>query len=130
MFHPLAIMGFAFLVAAVPSTVPEETEPATAETPGSTGLQVVIDPVSGRIVSEPTDAELGRLAEGVAIERRRSAWELRGFSLPTGGRGVYLDGWADHSLAVEVTADGQIRTLCSQGDRHTSTTRRHGGNER
>lgn len=130
MLRFLPIMGFACLLAAVPPMAPEKAEPENPETVGSAGLKVVIDPVSGRIVSEPTDAELERLSDEVAVERRRSAWELRGFSLPTGGRGVFLDGWADHSLAVEVSAEGEIREVCSQGERHSPTTERREDNER
>lgn len=131
----LPTLGLACFVAPAPPTS-ETTEPAAPEvveavaTVGGSGFQVVIDPVTGQIVNNPTDAELERLSEGVAVEKRRSAWELREFSLPGGGRGVFLDGWADHSLAVEVTAEGRLRVVCSQGDRHTTTTAHPEANER
>ena len=130
----LPTLGLACFVAPTPPmsattepAAPEVVEPV--ENVGGSGFQVVIDPVTGQIVNNPTDAELERLSEGVAVERRRSAWELREFSLPGGGRGVFLDGWADHSLAVEVTAEG-LRVVCSQGDRHTTTTAPPEANER
>ncbi len=130
MLHLLPILGFAVFLAAVPPTERERTEPATPEKGGTAGSQVVIDPATGRIVNEPTDGQLERLLDGVAVKRRRSAWELRSFSLPAGGRGVYLDGWADHSLAVEVTPEGQFRSVCSQGDHPPPRTERNEANER
>ncbi len=132
----LPTLGLACFTTAAPP-IPSETleadaaaVPEAVETVASAGFQAVIDPVTGQIVNNPTDAELERLSEGVAVQKRRSAWELRDFALPTGGRGVFLDGWADHSLAVEVTAQGQIRAVCSQGDQHTPATARPEANER
>lgn len=138
MFHLLPLLpllptlGLACFTTAAPPITSEtpEAAPEALETVASAGLQVVIDPVTGQIVDNPTEAELARLSEGVAVQKRRSAWELRGFSLPSGGRGVFLDGWADHSLAVAETADGQIRAVCSQGDQHTPATARLETNER
>ena len=143
MFHLLALLpllpllptpGFACFTTAGSPTASETTEAAAApkvvEIVAGAGFQAVIDPVTGRVVNNPTDAELERLSEGAAVQERRSAWELRDFSLPTGGRGVFLDGWADHSLAVEVTAEGQIRAVCSQGNQHTPATARPEANER
>lgn len=104
--------------------------PGTVEAVVGAGFQAIIDPVTGHIVNNPTDAELGRLSEGVAVRERRSAWELREFSLPAGGRGVFLDGWADHSMTVEITAEGEVRAVCSQGDQHTPPTARLETNER
>ena len=137
----LPILGFACFTAASPATRPEPSEPtredgvATISSPSASngaGLRVVIDPVTGDIVNNPTDSELRSLSrpiDGRADAKRRSAWELREFSLPSGGRGVVLDGWADHSLSVKVTADGRMQAVCSQGDRHGPATERPEANE-
>ena len=129
----LGLVCFTTTAPPITSQTPEADPaagPEALETVASAGFQAIIDPVTGHIVNNPTDAELERLSEGVAVQERRSAWELRGFSLPSGGRGVFLDGWADHSLVVERTAEGQIRAVCSQGDRHTPATARPEANER
>ena len=118
MIYLLSIVSFAFFAATAP---PPSTEVVNHEAPlqsANAGLQVVVDPISGQIVNNPTDGQLERVAEGIDIEARRSSWELREFRLSSGGRGVFLDGWADHSLRVEVAPDGQLRAVCSQGDAH------------
>ena len=130
MLHLLPIMGFAFLATIAPPPATDGVVLAAPAVANGAGLQVVFDPVSGRIVDNPTDAQLERLNRNVAIERRRSSWELREFRLPGGGWGVYLDGWADHSLAVEIAADGKARLVCSQGDDHTPGTTRSEDDER
>lgn len=91
------------------------------------GLQVVVDPATGEIIDNPTHLELERLPSGLTRQRRRSARELRDFPLAGGGRGVYLDGWADHSLKARVDGDGRLRLECSQGDEHP--TKAPGGEE-
>jgi hypothetical protein len=136
MFDLLPIVGLACFLASpvepapAPQKAVEQTEPAAPEAVRRAGLRVVRDPVTGRIVSEPTDAELAELPDLVLDQARRSAWELREFSLPNGGHGVYLDGWADHSLAVEVTAEGEFREVCTQGDRHLKTKGRSEASDR
>lgn len=114
----LPIMSLLLFLPAAPPVEPTGAEPASLEVGAVAGFQVVVDPATGRMVNNPTDLQLDRLAEGIAIERRRSSWELREFWLANGGRGVYLDGWADHSLNVEIGPEGQVRFACSQGDRH------------
>ena len=84
------------------------------------GLKVAVDPATGQIISEPTEADLEVLAEGARRVRRPSPYLLRSFDLDNGGEGVFLDGWADHALEVTVDADGTLRVACSQGDEHDS----------
>ena len=132
MTHMLQILGLACLTAATPASgatdgdVPRVAEASSEEdaaavapapTAPASGLRVVVDPETGRIVDEPTSAQIGRPSEGLVAKRRPSE-ELRSFSLPGGGKGVFLDGWADHSLAIEVSADGKMKSVCSQGDQH------------
>ncbi len=114
----LPIVGFTLLMTMSPPPASRDSDSIAPVASNDAGLQVLFDPVSGRIIDNPTDAQLGLLNKRVAIERRRSAWELREFSLPAGGWGVDLDGWADHSLAVEISANGTTRFLCSKGDDH------------
>ena len=118
MFHLLPIMGLTLIVAMAPQAASTEDGPVEGAAVGA-GLKVVVDPVTGRIVDSPSDAQLAALSAGLEAGRGRSAWELREFRMSGGGRGVYLDGWADHSLSVEVTADGDMRFMCSQGDDHS-----------
>ena len=118
---PLMVLA-SLAVPAAPATPPEpeEIETRAPEAPAPAGLRVVLDPETGEILNEPSYAALERLADGTAAEERRSAWDLREFRLPSGGRGVFLDGWADHSLKVTVDAEGKITAECSVGDRHGS----------
>ena len=118
MLYLFQILSLTVATATVPATS-VEVGPVTQE-PQRAGLEVVIDPATGRIIDNPTDLQLERVAEGIALERRRSSWELREFFLSNGGRGVYLDSWADHSLTVEVGPDGEMQLGCSRGDQHSS----------
>jgi len=122
MMRLFLILGIATLAAGQPAGEPipvvgEPARPEAAATPatGLAGLRVVRDPISGRLVEQPTPAQLGRLAAGAERSRRRPARELRRFSLPAGGEGVFLDGWADQSLAVERAADGSWHLRCAHG---------------
>jgi hypothetical protein len=117
MLHLLQILSLTAVAATVPATS-VEVGPVT-QAPQRAGLEVVIDPATGQIIDDPTDLQLERVSEGIALERRRSPWELREFFLSSGGRGVYLDGWADHSLTVNVGPDGEMRLGCSKGDQHS-----------
>ena len=117
MLHLLQILSLTVAAATVPATS-VEVGPVIQE-PQSAGLEVVIDPATGQIVDNPTDLQLERVSEGITLERRRSPWELREFFLSNGGRGVYLDGWADHSLTVEITPDGDMQLGCASGDEHS-----------
>ena len=94
------------------------------------GLKVAVDPATGRIIAQPTEADLEVLAEGIRIQRRGSTWELESFNLAHGGEGVFLDGWADHSLVVRRDAEGRLRVGCSAGDDHGSTEGETGENLR
>lgn len=82
------------------------------------GLRVYVDPETGELVGEPTEEQLEklRLESSTRLRERRSSWDLRHFSLRGGGRGVFLDGWADHELVVRRADDGSLRTVCSQGE--------------
>ena len=77
----LPIMSLLLFLPAAPPVEPTGAEPASLEVGAVAGFQVVVDPATGRIVNNPTDLQLDRLAEGIAIERRRSSWELREFRL-------------------------------------------------
>ncbi len=111
-------LGFLFLSVAV---VSPRLAGARAEE-GKPGLRVFVDPVTGELVSEPTDAQLVRLRSARAGREgrgeRRNSWELRRFPLRNGGEGVFLEGWADHELRVLRSEDGGLRVVCSQGDTH------------
>lgn len=133
MSQMLRILGIACLAAAAPAVAAATDDPtradersskaeasggeATSAAPAS-GLRVVVDPETGAIVENPSARQLEDLSETRRFAKRRPARELRSFPLATGGEGVFLDGWANHSLKVEVTSDGKLRTACSQGDRH------------
>jgi hypothetical protein len=121
MFHMLPMIGFTVFASMASPPALEKAEPVVSRGSNGTGLKVVIDPVSGQIVNNPTDAWLETATDEAILHRRRSSWELRTFRLPAGGLGVDLDGWADHSLTAEVAPDGQLRYVCSQGDRHADT---------
>jgi hypothetical protein len=85
------------------------------------GSRVFLDPETGRIISRPTGAQLEALGQGPeALRVRPSAWALRNFYLPGGGQGVFLDGWADHSLSVQRTANGELFFVCAHGDEDMS----------
>ena len=129
MLHLMSVMGFALFAAITSSAAISEVDVAPA-VGSNAGLEVFYDPVAGRIIDNPTDAQLGSMTKGVAIERRRSSWELRRFPLPANGWGVDLDGWADHSLVVEISADGTTRFVCSKGDDHSTRPTRNEDAER
>jgi hypothetical protein len=93
-----------------------------AEAPFEPGFKVAVDPVTGEIISQPTEADLEILAEGVRSVRRRSAWELRSFPLQHGGEGVFLDGWADQALEVRVDGEGNLQMTCGQDHDHDVET--------
>ena len=103
----------AVLAAARISTAELETAAASVRP----GLRVVMDPVTGEIVGQPTTAELGRLA-GSPFDQKRTDRDLRSFELPGGGEGVALEGWGHHALRVERAEDGSLRVVCAQGDDH------------
>ena len=90
---------------------------AVAPPTAASGLRVVMDPVTGEIVAQPTAEDLARL-ELPDRKNRRRAGELESFELPNGARGVALDGWAHHATRLERAPDGTFRVVCSQGDRH------------
>ena len=115
MLHTLTIIGF--LLMGPPSPAAE------AERATDVGLKVAVDPATGQIIAEPTEADLEVLAEGVRRIRRPSPYLLRSFKLDRGGEGVFLDGWADHALEVRVGADGKLRMVCAQGDEHDADGR-------
>lgn len=120
MFHIAHILSLALIAGASgPATPPDGAREASGHEQ-TAGLRVVVDPATGEIIDNPTSLELERLEEGVRVERRRSSWELREFYLSEGGSGVALEGWADHSLEIEIGPDGAMRTVCSQGDTHAS----------
>lgn len=123
MFRLLSILGVSLLTAASLADEPpsslDDTRAESSESSGETGLRAFFDPVTGEMISEPTAAQLEALGQGPESEiQRRSAWELPHFYLPGGGEGVFLDGWADHSLTVQRADEGGFRVVCSQGDEH------------
>lgn len=118
LFPLVSLFVLAAAASPLASATPAGGEPIDSKPARAAGLKVSIDPETGEINSNPTYEQLERLSDGGSIQPRRSAWELRGFALANGGRGVFLDGWADHSLRLEVTDDGSLRAACSQGDRH------------
>lgn len=81
------------------------------------GVRAVMDPATGEIVGQPEAADLTGPASRERVRRRR-AEELESFDLPSGARGVVLEGWADHATRLERGADGVLRLVCLQGDRH------------
>lgn len=112
MIEFIAMFGLLLFGAVTP-----EGTPVTVR--GEAGIKVVIDPATGRIIPEPTAADLETLSRGRRSERRGSMWELRRFALTHGGEGVFLDGWADHSLWVRQDGD-RIQVVCSLGHDHGS----------
>lgn len=123
MMHFLNILALAWLGAAAavspsasesPTELCEAAGAEPAQPPAaSAGLKVVVDPETGEIVDRPTRKQLQRLSEGLAPRQRPDSRELREFALPGGGQGVFLDGWADQSLAVEISAEGLPESTCS-----------------
>lgn len=111
MIHYVSLLGFFLLGASTPS------EEALSR-PAEAGVRVVVDPATGKIIAQPTTADLEARARSVKIERRRPASELEEFALAGGGKGVFLDGWADHSLEVTLGPDGRFEVACVQGDDH------------
>lgn len=95
-----------------------EVASVEAETSLDPGFKVVVDPATGEIIAQPTEADLEILAEGVRSVRRRSAWELRSFPLQHGGVGVFLDGWADQALEVRVDGEGNLHMTCGEDHDH------------
>lgn len=124
MIHALSIIGIICLAATVgPGTGPlvpvDDPTSLSLETAGQAGLKVVMDRATGRIVENPTSAELRALGSDESLSlSRRSAWDLRDFSLPGGGVGVALEKWAHHSLAVRRAENGDLQVRCIQGDVH------------
>lgn len=101
----------------VASTAAANSASSAAPPATAAGLRVVMNPVTGEIVGQPTAEDLARLDLPDRKNRRR-AGELESFDLPNGARGVALDGWAHHATRLERTPDGTFRVVCSQGDRH------------
>ena len=116
--HALQIMSLMLMTAAPVEVPAESVRAANPEEVGLSGFEVVVDPTTGRIINSPELLAPERRPDGVARERR-SSWDLRVFYLDGGGRGVELDGWADHALSVVVAEDGTMRLACSQGDDHS-----------
>jgi len=126
--HTLTLVGL-FFIATGPTPdehagasnaagrVAEETS-IEAEAPFAPGFKVAVDPVTGEIIAQPTEADLEILAEDVRSVRRRSAWELRSFPLQHGGEGVFLDGWADQALEVRVDGEGNLQMTCGEDHDH------------
>jgi hypothetical protein len=95
---------------------------ASAHSTMQSGLKIVMDPATGKILENPTAAELQTISSGQALRLpRRSSWDLRAFPLDGGGEGVVLDEWAHHSLTVTRTDHGEFRVQCAQGDAHQSS---------
>lgn len=111
MFQLIPVFGLLVLGAMAPAEVPLQAH-------GEAGLKVVVDPATGRIIAEPTAADLENLSAGRRIERRQSMWGLRRFGLAHGGEGVFLDGWADHAFVARRDAEGRLHVSCSAGDDH------------
>ena len=118
----LTILGYLLTGAPHPLEVPARDVRQEASAPAAgvsdVGLKVAVDPATGQIIAEPTEADLEILAEGARRIRRPSPYLLRSFKLDRGGEGVFLDGWADHALEVRVGSDGKLRMVCAQGDEH------------
>jgi len=134
MIHLLSTFGFTVLAAVAAAEAPASADTSAAllaaDAPARSGLQVVVDPVTGQIIDSPTEAQLEVLGRAHVLDERRSAWDLRSFSLPDGGEGVFLDGWADHSLVVTRHSDGNLRLDCAQRDEHALEEDAIGGDER
>ena len=112
-----SIPALVLLTAAAVQPVDEKAPRPADDSAAISGLRVVMDPATGEVVSRPTADDLRRLGTPAGAVRR-SADELEQFELPSGARGVVLDGWADHATRLERGPDGALRLVCSQGDRH------------
>lgn len=114
-----------------PPPTKSRTSTPPAFSPLEMGSRVFLDPETGRIISRPTAAQLEALGQGPrALRTRPSAWELRDFYLPGGGQGVFLDGWADHSLSVRRTPSGELYFVCTHGDEDITATPESGAPSR
>ena len=129
MIQVVAILGTIYLATnIVPASIPLESDRKkaadVAHDVGVAGLRVVIDPVTGAILDNPTSAELRAVGnDEKGSVPRRSSWELRSFPLPGGGEGVVLDKWAHHSLTVKRTPSGDLHVDCSKhATGHTAPT--------
>jgi len=100
----------------VPPEVPAEPSPAaasTAEVPdAAAGLLVVVDPETGEIVDQPSQAELGAVSEAFARSLDRSDEGLVRQPLEGGGWIVDLKGRFRHALVARPTGDGGFELLC------------------
>ncbi len=77
------------------------------------GLVVVVNPVTGDLVLNPTPEQIGAVRSAPRAQRlSRSTEGLVPFALSGGGRGVYLDGRFQSSLVLEVGPDGAMSLRC------------------
>jgi hypothetical protein len=115
-----ALGGFA-AVAAAESAAPVAVE-ATAS---ASGLRVIRDPETGRLVSNPSAEQLQALALQPRRVIERTVIGLRPFELDRGGQGINLQGRFASALRVRVAADGTFETTC--GDpQHAPGAHEHG----
>ena len=90
------------------------TEPSTA---APAGVRAFVDPETGRLTANPTQAQLQR----APVERRattlsRSTTGLRTFELSRGGQGLNLQGRFQTAVRVERQPDGSFKTTCGHGE--------------
>ena len=118
MLYLIPILSLALLAPTAPDGGPAGDEVPVRQGPIAAGLEVVIDPTTGEIVNNPSGLEIERTAEGITIGARRSSRDLERFELEGGGWGIRLDGWADRSLGVELSANGEMRLRCTHDHQH------------
>jgi hypothetical protein len=86
------------------------------------GLRAYLDPVTGRLVAHPSQAQVRALTRALAEHRLEqgveygTGWDTEGlyrFVLRDGGSGVALDGRFLTSTVVHVGPDGELQYECS-----------------
>ena len=118
LMRSILILG---LVASAASGAEQTSPPGTKSTveaatePRASGLRVFIHPTNKQVTGEPSSVQIDRYRKIQPKEyRKRPADELRRFFLAGGGQGIFLDGWADHSLSVRRTQRGEVESICRQ----------------
>jgi hypothetical protein len=94
----------------------EEAAPsATAATAATAGARAVIDPATGKLTSNPSQAQLQQMAlASRSAASSRSMAGLQPFELRHGGRGVNLQGRFNTAVRVERLADGSFHMTCGE----------------
>lgn len=99
------------LTGAAIAPTPDSSASGSPGTPAATsGIRAYIDPVTGKLLPEPSPAEVGRALPVAGLEPDDSRIEV--LALPNGAKGVRFNGQRQATMIATLADDGSLQTRC------------------